>query len=224
METATERKDNFDTAPLEQLLKEGKILEIGEVVMEDEPELEIPVYMEGEDEDDFIDRSRLPELVLYTGGIEKQGEVPAAFPYADESRAECTASLHGMRRRLGLLAEYLGLEKTLGTRVAETLGARTKRSTMQAFGNYMHDYLLSGINNRNMTAPEFVIAAHIALINLKNGFELGTGRPVRKSMREAFKGRRDSIYEGIKHKLPEIARAVATTGFAVELRAYRKIK
>lgn len=207
-----------DETSLEEMMARGEILEIGEVVIEEE-ELEIPVFVEEQanPEDDFIDRSRLPDLVIY------KGPPPKAQP--DYLHLESRAGLYSAssvkvcdaQKRLEQLAERMLGEEKAGNKVARIFGRTTERDRLKAFGEYFAGFL--GKNQESSTgyiSPEqFLVKAEMALINLQAGID--GGRPLRKSVRDALSGKDESVYNSIRQKLPQIARAVATTGFAVEL-------
>jgi len=98
-----------------------------------------------------------------------------------------------------------------GMGFAAALGITTEMDRVNAFG----DYLAEVIGNKgHITPAQFIVKAEIALINLKNGFE-GDGRLIRKTIRKALSGKNEKVYGSIRNRLPEIARAVATTGFAI---------
>lgn len=231
--------DNEDT--LEDMMARGEILDIGEVVIENEEgevvieEDEIPVYVEEDvidrsmlpteefvpgkvrltplpfaanGSEPSIDRSRLPDLVIYTG---PRGNPK---PIVLEQKVEPT-SIHAVRvedaqKRLRMLPSYMLEEPGVVSRV---FGATTERDRLKAFGDYFSEFL--GNRKGYLSPAEFVVMAELALLNLKAGED--GGRPIRKSIREALAGKDEKVYNAIREKLPEIARAVATTGFAVEL-------
>lgn len=235
-----ENIDN-DEKSLEEMLRNGEILEMGEVVIEEE-ELEIPVYVEEQSNDNYIDRSRLPEVVDFAPGKARITPLPFA---ANESKQAvdwsmlpdlviyvpskapnkqsydmtglCSVSsvkVGDAQKKLEQLAELMFGEEKLGSRVAKVFGRTTERDVLNAFGKYFAGHINS--KTGYISPEQFVIQAEMALITLKAGEE--GGRPLRKSIRNAISGKDESVYNSIRQKLPEIARAVATTGFAVELK------
>lgn len=234
-----------DETSLEELMARGEILEIGEVVIEDEPE--IPVYVEEQPKanEDYIDRSMLPEAVGFAPGIKRvtplpfdsgkdqnpagidRGRLPDLVIYSGPSpkspnrpsydmaelNSKYSVKAEDAQRRLKHLAELMFGEEKIGSKVAKVFGRETERDRLEAFGKYFAGHISS---KTGYISPEhFVMQAEMALIALKAGEE--GGRPLRKSIRNALSGKDESIYNSIRQKLPEIARAVATTGFAVEL-------
>lgn len=190
---------------LEEMLARGEIIDIGIVEIEEE-ELEIPV-----DVDDGIDRSMLPELVPYVPPKTPRNAVPLEY------RAELS-SVHAVRvedaqKRLRMLPQYLSEKKGLGQKVARLFSATTEQDRINAFGDYFAEFL--GNSKGYLSPAEFVVKAEIALLNLKAGTD--GGRPIRKSIRAVLAGKDEKVYDAIREKLPEIARAVATTGFAIEI-------
>ncbi|MDI6737497.1 MAG: hypothetical protein QME12_03185 [Nanoarchaeota archaeon] len=226
----------------EELKARGEILEECEVVIEEE-EAEIPVYVEEDlidrgmlpevaefapgkakvtplpfaahDKAPDIDRSRLPDLVIYRGPPPKASnrQVPA-YDMANICSAS-SVKVSDAQKRLEELAERLLGEENAGSRLARFLGRTTERGRLNAFGNYFAEFLRN--SSTGYISPEqFLVKAEMALINLKAGAE--GGRPIRKSIREALAGKNKAVYDSIRQKLPEIARAVATTRFAMEIR------
>ncbi|MFH1065769.1 MAG: hypothetical protein V1734_04670 [Nanoarchaeota archaeon] len=200
-----------DERSLEEMLMNGQILEIGEVMIEpEEREMEIPIYVA---EDEAIDRRMIPVLVLYTGGLEKQNQ------HVAEEQANAYLFTHSVKsdeaqKRLRNLSDFLLSKPGKACRIANTFDITTERDRISAFGSYFAEFI-SG--NKYITPAQFLIKAEVALMNLKNGSECN-GRPIRKTIRKALSGKDEKVYDSIRQKLPEIARAVATTGFAIEVR------
>lgn len=241
-----------DERSLEEMLRSGEILEIGEAVIEDEEmEIpldvdEIPVHVEEPSNEDYIDRSMLPEadnnfqprarkltplpsdkgknqnpagidwsrlpaLVIYTGQPQK---VPKNQAY--DTAGLCSASsvkVGDAQKRLEQLAELMLGEEKIGSRVAKVFGRETERDRLKAFGEYFAGHISS--RTGYISPEQFVMQAEKALNTLKSGEE--GGRPLRRNIRDALSGKDESVYNSIRQRLPEIARAVATTGFAMEL-------
>ncbi len=225
--------DTAETDDLEVLLKQGKILEIGEVVLEDEDEQlvegyepQIPVYLGStithgmlpevqvyNDKGQRMFNGEVPELAIYRGGV-------ALWQPANAGNNGLRAPVRDMQARFGKLADYLGMDNSLGERVAGALELKTRRRMFDAFGRYMQGRLLAA-KTQEMTPTEFVLDTHYAVFNLMSGVECNTGRPVRESIRRAFEKSKKPDFAAILSQLPEISRAVATTEFALEVRNMR---
>ena len=117
------------------------------------------------------------------------------------------------QKGLEQLAERMFGEEKAGSRIAKVFGKTTERDVFKVFGEYFAGFINS--KTGYISPEQFVVQAEIALMNLKAGEE--GGRPLRKGIRNVLSGKDESVYSNIRQKLPEIARAVATTGFALEL-------
>lgn len=199
----------FENTPLEKLLEQGKILEIGEVKIEEE-EQEIPIDVA---EDESIAQG-YPELVFYTGGPENTKPVLVEEP-ANAPLFAYAVKAEDAQKKLRNLASILFSEPGRAHRLASAFGITTERDRISAFGTYFADFL----GNEGYINPAlFLVKAEVALVNLKS--EKEGNKPIRKSIREVLSGKDEKVYGAIRERLPEIARAVATTGtgFAVEVR------
>ncbi|MDD4878236.1 MAG: hypothetical protein PHO02_04330 [Candidatus Nanoarchaeia archaeon] len=182
---------NIINKTLEEMKADGEIIDFGEVVIEEE-------------------NQEMPVLVLYIPPkvIKKQAPL--------EDMVE-PLSFHNVRaedaqRRLRTLPDYLFGKAGLGYKAARLFGITTERDRLDAFGKYFADSL---DGRRYLNPAQFLVKAEIAIINVKSGKE--GERPIRKSIRKALSGKDEKVYDSIREKLPQIARAVATTGFAVEV-------
>lgn len=209
---------------IEEMLASGEIIEIGEVVIEaEEPEVlsyaencekGIPAALENKG---TLFNGKIPDLVICTKKADEPKPVniqePAAAPLFTYFVKADSA-----QKRLRNLAAYLFPEPKISFRIANAFGRTTERDRISAFGNYFADFM----GNENFTESngyvnpaQFLVKAELALVSLKSGNN--SGRPIRKSIRDALAGKDETVYDSIRQKLPEIARAIATTGFAVEL-------
>ncbi|MFA5888004.1 MAG: hypothetical protein WC852_04820 [Candidatus Nanoarchaeia archaeon] len=210
---------------LEEMLARGEIIDMGEVEIEDieipvdVEEMEIPVHVA---EDEAIDQRMIPELVVYTGKAENKQQ-PVAQEPASNPLFIHTLKIEDVQKRLRNLADYLLPEIGKADRFAKAFGITTERDRIRTFGNYFADFIGnrgSAFENKDYVDPaQFIVKAEIALMNLKNGFE-GNSRPIRKNIREVLAEKDEKIYNSIRQRLPEIARAVAITGtgFAVDIK------
>ena len=100
----------------------------------------------------------------------------------------------------------------ISDKIANAFGRITEKDRIRAFGAYLADSIGS---NGYVNPAQFLVKAEIALMNLKSGNN--SGKPIRNSIKTALAEKSDKVYDSIRQKLPEIARAVTTTGFALEL-------
>ena len=193
---------------LEEMLARGEIIDIGEVVIEpEEQEIEIPLYAA---EEEPIGRE-YPVLVFYTGKAENKKQ-PVAQEPASKPLFTHSVKADEAQKRLRNLVDYLIPQPGIAGRLANAFGMTTERDRIRAFGNYLADFIGS---NGYVNPAHFLVKAENALKNLKSGNN--SGNSIRKSIKNALVGKDEKVYESIRQKLPEIARAVATTGFALEL-------
>jgi len=199
---------------LEEMLARGEIIDMGEVEIEDieipvdVEEMEIPVHVA---EDEAIDQRMIPELVVYTGKAENKQQ-PVAQEPAAKQLFTYFAKADNTQKRLRNLADYLFPEQKISDRIANAFGRTTEKDRIRAFGAYLADSIGS---NGYVNPAQFLVKAEIALMNLKSGNN--SGKPIRNSIKTALVEKSDKVYDSIRQKLPEIARAVTTTGFALEL-------
>ena len=175
-----------------------------------------PLPYTDKDNKPALDWSKLPDLVIYRGPLQK-APIRQSYDMAGLYSAS-SVKISDAQKRLEKLAELMfGVEKAV-EKAAKMLGRTTERGRFKAFGEYFAGFLNNNQekNSTGYISPEqFIIQAENALKNLQAGED--RGRPIRKSIRDVLSGQDESVYKGIRQKLPEIARAVATTGFAVEL-------
>lgn len=217
METAENDKDTS----LEAMLARGEILDIGvvEILPDEEPEIPVHLYTE-----EAIVQGNLPDLLLYRGGLENENVtsseepvVPAEMSVKSSSKYSVTA--RDAQERLKSLPERLRLEESgIGRRIANIFAVTTERQKIQAFGDYLADSIRRTPCDY-IDPAGFVSLVNIAVINLQKGFECGTNRPVRQSVREVLSGKDKVFYDDLLSRVPQIARAIAATcpGFVSEV-------
>jgi len=211
------KMENEDT--LEAMLARGEIHEIGEVVIEEEPEIEIPVYIG----DERICDGEVPDLVVFKAGLESKtpnlARIPAVPAYRGVGPQRSVITAKDAQARLRSLPGRLGFgEPGIGSRMANIFAVTTERQKIQAFGDYLAE-LIGRTPCCYVDPAGFVALVNIAAINLQKGLECGTGRPVRQGLREVLSCRDPLFYDDLVSRTQQIARAIATagSGFASEV-------